>query len=65
MASALKESTNPWVLSYDDCEEIRKLYEWAGIDKVSVSYSITATKDKESGKRSSRAKEELIIYSKG
>jgi DNA adenine methylase len=64
LAEALQKSTNPWVLSYDDCEEIRKLYEWAEIDTVAVNYSITATKDKESGKRSSRAKEELLIYSK-
>ena len=61
---ALKASGNPWVLSYDDCPEIRELYKWAKIDSVSAIYSITATKDKESGERLSRTKDELLIYPK-
>jgi len=62
MAEALKAATHSWVLSYDDCTEVRDLYKWAEIDVISVNYSITATKDKESGKRLSRTKSELLIF---
>lgn len=64
LSQSLKSTDHPWILSYDDCPEIRSLYEWAVVDMVSVNYSITATKDKESGKRLSREKSELLIYSR-
>jgi hypothetical protein len=51
-------------LSYDDCPQIRNLYDWAVIDTISINYTITGTKDKESGKRLARTKPELLIYSK-
>lgn len=62
LATALKETNHLWVLSYDDCPEIRFLYDWAEISPIVVNYSITATKDKESGKRESTIKQELLIY---
>ena len=64
LASALRNTKHTWVLSYDDCDEIRDMYKWANIESMDVNYSITATKDKETGKRSSRKKAELIISKK-
>jgi DNA adenine methylase len=65
LANCLKNTDNPWLLSYDDCEEIRSLYEnWADISVVDVNYSITATKDKKTGERKSTTKPELLISKK-
>ncbi len=51
----LKNTNHSWVLSYDDCPEIRDLYQWANIQQTeSVNYSIT----------NSRLKQELIISNK-
>jgi DNA adenine methylase len=64
LAQCLKYTKHHWVLSYDDCPEIRKLYQWAHIEEIDgVNYSITATKDKETGERKSRSKLELLISS--
>lgn len=63
LASALKNTKHAWVLSYDDCDEIRELYKWACVDSLNVNYSITATKN-ENGDRESRTKPELLICSK-
>jgi len=60
LAAALKQTKQAWVLSYDDCKEIRELYNWASIECLTVNYSITATKTKD-GKRESRTKTELLI----
>jgi hypothetical protein len=64
LAVALKETKHAWVLSYDDCFEVRRLYDWACVEPLEVSYSITATKDKETGHRLSRTKSELLICPK-
>ena len=64
LACQLEYCNHPWILSYDDCTQIRNLYHWAVIDEISVNYTITGTKDKESGKRIARTKPELLIYSK-
>lgn len=64
LAEVLKASTHAWVLSYDDCPEIREMYSWAAFQSVTVKYSITATKDAETGDRMSTAKPELLIYPK-
>jgi DNA adenine methylase len=61
LASALKNTKHAWVLSYDDCHEIRELYKWAYIEPLNVNYSITALKDKKTGERLSRTKAELLI----
>lgn len=61
MANALRETDHSWLLSYDDCQEVRDLYDWAVIERVDVNYSITANKDDDGG-RSSRTKPELLIY---
>ncbi|RTK95543.1 MAG: DNA adenine methylase [Neisseriaceae bacterium] len=65
LADCLKKTKHQWVLSYDDCPEIRKYYDWASIEEINgVNYSITATKNKETGERKSRSKLELLISSK-
>ena len=61
LAESLKNCGHKWILSYDDCEPIRNLYSWARIISFDVGYSITATKEKDSGKRLSTTKKELII----
>ena len=54
LALALRETKHKWLLSYDDCPEVRALYEWATIEPLSVKYSITTA----------RTKSELLIYPK-
>lgn len=62
LAKALRETDHHWVLSYDDCSQIRELYSWANVEEIKkVSYTITATKDKTTGERLSRTKGELLI----
>lgn len=61
LASCLRHTNHSWLLSYDDCEEIRKLYSWAHITVLDVNYSITALKDKTTGERIARTKSELLI----
>jgi DNA adenine methylase len=65
LADCLRKTNHEFVLSYDDCQEIRKLYSWADIQTIDgVNYSITATKDKDTGKRKSTTKPELLIFKK-
>jgi len=54
LAKILKTYQNPWLLSYDDCAEIRYLYSFAHIEKVSLNYSINGA----------TSKNELLITSK-
>jgi len=66
LATSLKNTKHQWVLSYDDCPEIRDLYNWAFIEEIDgVNYSITALKDKKTGERLTRTKMELLIYPSG
>lgn len=62
LSESLKQIQHPWVLSYDDCEDIRQLYKWACMESMKVNYSITGTKNKKTKKRESRTKPELLIY---
>ena len=64
LANALRDTEHAWVLSYDDCHEVRQLYRWATIEPLDVNYSITAIKDKDTGNRLSRTKTELLICPK-
>lgn len=51
LSNLLKNTNHNWILSYDDCDEIRNLYSWANITEVYANYTITT----------SRTKSELII----
>ena len=65
LSNCLKETNHYWLLSYDDCPEIREYYSWANIQEIKdVNYTITALKDKDTGERKSRNKVELLISSK-
>ena len=50
-------SRKGWVMSYNDCEEIRKLYDWAKVYEVSWTYGMSNIK----GKNKDRI--ELVIVS--
>lgn len=50
----LKKTEHPWLLSYDSCPEIKKLYSWASRIELDLTYTINA---KEKG----RVKTELLI----
>ena len=63
LASDLRNATHPWILSYDDCEQVRTLYGWTNCKVVDVKYSITALKN-ENGPRLPSTKPELLIFSK-
>jgi DNA adenine methylase len=55
LAQRLQHAPHPWVLSYDDCPQIRRLYKgWADIGSVPVKYARSA----------SVTKTELLISSK-
>jgi DNA adenine methylase len=64
LANALRNTEHAWVLSYDDCHEVRQLYNWANVESLQVNYSITACKEEGTGKRMSRTKSELLICPK-
>ena len=54
LATLIRGLKGSWVLSYDECDEIRKLYDWASIEKMGVNYSIGGA----------TRKSELLIYNK-
>ncbi len=39
----LRATPHRWVLTYDDCPEVRRMYSWAHIRKLSVHYSIAGS----------------------
>lgn len=56
LAESLKSTNHSWVLSYDDCAEIRNMYAgWSVIEQLDANYSINT----------SRSKTELLIYKWG
>lgn len=54
LADLLRKSPHPFILSYDDCPEVRDLYHWADFDEISVNYSINGAV----------SKGELLIFNK-
>ena len=46
LSNALKSTNNKWLLSYDDCPEIRNMYSWAKIEEIDIGYSITGIRNK-------------------
>jgi DNA adenine methylase len=41
LAECLRHCEHDWVLTYDDCVAIRKLYDWANVVTITTSYSIS------------------------
>jgi len=46
LADYLRKTKHRWVLSYDDCAEIRKLYSWATIKEIKLKYTINTVRNK-------------------
>jgi len=46
LADCLRKTKHHWVLSYDDCAEIRKLYSWATIKEIKLKYTINTVRNK-------------------
>jgi len=40
LANSLRKTSHLWLLSYDDCPEIRDRYAWASIQEIEAPYSI-------------------------
>ena len=69
MAEMLKNTKHSWVLSYDDCPEVRELYRWARIEAFDANYTINGVHTGEidsdgKKKRASTKKTELLIFPK-
>lgn len=61
--AALLRGRGRWVLSYDDCEEIRDLYDWARVDTIETRYSMASHGKRED--KQWRSKTELLITPPG
>jgi len=44
LANILSSSENNWVLSYDNCQDIREMYSWARLLEIDVKYCIKGEK---------------------
>jgi len=55
VAQTIRDLDCPWVLTYDDCEEVRWLYRWAKSTRFSLWYSAT--------RRSARQEGEVMFWS--
>lgn len=54
LAHVLQKTEYPWLLSYDNCVAIRKIYDWAECMEIDINYTINT----------SRVKTELLIAPK-
>lgn len=61
-------SGRPWVLSYDEHLEVRRLYEWAAIEVIEANYShgpgLPEAERKQGKRKTWKASKELIILPK-
>jgi len=53
LSEALHKTKAKWVLSYDDCDEIKNLYSWASMEEFNARYYI----------KTIRNKKEILIFS--
>jgi len=53
LSDTLKKTSARWILSYDDCNEIRDLYEWTNMKEFDAKYYI----------KTIRNKKEVLIFS--
>lgn len=52
LGKLMREQKNTWIMTYDDCPEIRRIYSWANCKKFSLKYSAYE----------SRTGDEVLIY---
>lgn len=58
LASVLKKTKHHFFLTYDDCQEIRKLYSWANIYEIKFFYRLDNSNDNEKKRKNGN---ELVI----
>ena len=46
LARLLRRTHGHWLLSYDDCPEVRSLYDWAHIVSIQATYSLVGPRQK-------------------
>jgi DNA adenine methylase len=46
LATLLRSNPHPWLLSYDDCPQIRELYSYASVVEVPLNYTINGSVNK-------------------
>jgi DNA adenine methylase len=46
LANSLKQTKHLWVLSYDNCTQIKDLYSWAHLEEIAVNYTISTSRNK-------------------
>jgi len=46
LSHLLRDMENPWLLSYDDCPEIREIYKWASFYSFGANYTINTSRKK-------------------
>lgn len=46
LSNSLQNTQNPWILSYDNCEEIKQLYKWAYIYEINMKCTINGVNKK-------------------
>lgn len=51
LMNTLKRTKHDWILSYDDCEMIRDMYDWAKITSIDNTYTINIKQNTSSKKR--------------
>lgn len=57
LARILRDAKFPWVLSYDDHPEIRRLYDWASFTPITLTYTMSRAKE------SKRPKNQEVVIS--
>lgn len=50
LAAQLKNTTHKFLITYDDCQEIRKLYSWANITEWQLQYGMNNCNDQNTSK---------------
>lgn len=45
LSNCLKDFKHPWLLSYDNVDEIKQLYSWAKIKELSINYTINTSRN--------------------
>ena len=56
--AAVLRTVPRWVLSYDECEEVRRLYSWASINEVETVYTTAKTRG---APRRARRREVVVV----
>lgn len=61
LSESLRRTNHGWLLSYDCCEPIKQLCDWAYVEDIDVTCTISPVKDKETGDKQCLVKKEVLI----